>query len=127
MLKGTILIVEDKNEFRKIYGDRLRYDGYEVLDAPDGEAGLAVLNSRKVDLVVTDINMPKKDGFEVIKEMQQDEKLKRIPIFVMSVFDGGDYVTKSLSLGAVDYLVKGTHTPNQVSEKISKYLAQKSS
>ncbi len=122
MHKATILIAEDKDEFRTIYGDRLRFGGYDVLDASDGNQALEVLRANKVDLIITDINMPHKDGYELIKEVKADEKLKSIPIIVMSVFDQGDHLKKAIELGAVDYLVKGGVTPNAVNEKIASWL-----
>ncbi len=122
MNKGLILFVEDKDEFRKIYGDRLRFAGYDVAEAGDGEEALNFLKSKPANLVITDINMPKMDGFQLIKEMKMDDSLKNIPIIVMSVFDGGDHLKKAMDLGASDYLVKGMHTPNAVTEKIEKLM-----
>ncbi len=122
MNKGLILFVEDKDEFRKIYGDRLRFEGYDVAEAADGEEALHFLKSKPVNLVITDINMPKMDGYQLIKEIKTDDALKSIPILVMSVFDGGEHLKKALDLGAADYLVKGMHTPNAVTEKIEKLI-----
>lgn len=119
----TILIVEDKDEFRKIYGDRLRFGGYEVLDASDGNEALKVLEEKKVDLVITDLNMPNKDGYELIKDIRAGEKTKSIPVVVMSVFDQAEHLKQATDLGADDYLVKGMTTPNEVLEKIKKYIA----
>jgi CheY-like chemotaxis protein len=118
MTKGTVLIVEDKEEFRKIYGDRLRFGGFDVLDAADGNQALDVLHSKHVDLIITDINMPHKNGYELIAEIKADEKLKHIPVVVMSVFDQSEHLDKARTLGAVDFLVKGVTTPNTVLEKI---------
>lgn len=125
MHKGTILIVEDKDEFRKIYGDRFRFGGFDVLDASDGVQALEVLKSHPVDLVITDINMPNKDGYELISDIKTDEALKHIPVLVMSVFDTGEHLKKALSLGALDYLVKGMHSPNDVLSKVEKILSPK--
>ena len=123
MAKGTILIVEDKDEFRKIYGDRLRFAGYDVLDAKDGIEALEVLKNKKADVVITDINMPKKDGYELLADLKADANLKSIPVIVMSVFDQGDHLKKAVDLGAASYFVKGTITPNQVTEKIDSLVA----
>lgn len=124
MNKGTILIVEDKDEFRKIYGDRLRFAKYNVVDAVNGDEALKILRSEAVDLVITDINMPKKDGYELIQEMKTDDSLKQIPVIVMSVFDQGDHINKALKLGAADYLVKGMFTPNTVTEKVDALIGK---
>jgi CheY-like chemotaxis protein len=124
VMKGTILIVEDKHEFREIYGDRLRFGGYHVLDAGDGVEALEILKKNKVDLIMTDINMPNKDGFELIKDVRADLTNQAIPIIVMSVFDRGEHVEKANALGANEYLVKGRVTPNEVLEKIDKLLGK---
>ncbi|HYC34670.1 MAG TPA: response regulator [Candidatus Paceibacterota bacterium] len=126
MHNGTILITEDKDEFRTIYGDRLRFDHYDVLDAKNGVEALEILKNKKVDLIITDINMPEKDGYQLLAEVKADEKLKDIPVIVMTVFDEGEHVKKALELGAADYLVKGNHTPNDVAAKIAAILKSKS-
>lgn len=123
MAKQTILIVEDKSEFRKIYGDRLRFDGYDVKDAADGKEALKVLEENSVDLIITDINMPNMDGYELIQAVRANESTKDIPILVMSVFDQGEHVEKARALGATDYIVKGTRTPNAVTEKVKEILS----
>lgn len=123
MTKGTILIVEDKHEFRKIYGDRLRFGGYDVLEAGDGNEALDVVRSKKIDLIMTDINMPNKDGYALLSDLKADSKLKDIPVIVMSVFDQGEHLEKAKSLGAIDYLVKGRTTPNDVVGKIDSLIS----
>lgn len=125
MYKATILMAEDKNEFITIYGDRLRFAHFNVLTANNGEEALTVLRDKPVDILITDINMPKKDGYELIKDVRADEKLKHIPIIVMSVYDQGDHIKKALDLGADDYLVKGMVTPNALSEKVDALLVRK--
>lgn len=122
MERKKILIIEDKKEFRDIYGDRLRFGGFDILEAGDGGQALKLLSEQHVDLIMTDLNMPNMDGFEFITETKKDEKIKNIPIIVMSVFDRQDYVKKALELGANDYLVKGMHTPNDVLDKVKNLL-----
>lgn len=123
MEKVTILIVEDKAEFRTIYGDRLQFAGYEVIEASDGQEALKILESHQVALIMTDINMPNMDGYEFIAAVRAKENLKNIPILVLSVFDQAENLKKAKSLGATDYLVKGMHTPNAVLEKIKGMLS----
>ncbi len=124
MNKKTILVVEDKDQFRKIYGDRLRFGGYDVLDAADGNIALTVLASHHVDLIITDINMPNKDGYQLIEELRAHEKFRHVPILVMTVFDEVEHYQKAIALGANDYLVKGMHTPNAVLEKVHKVISE---
>src|SRR5262245_52446893 len=124
MHKGKILMVEDKDEFRTIYGDRLRFGGYDVVDAKNGKEALEKLAKGDIELVMTDINMPEMDGYELITAIRADEKLKALPIMVMSVFDSGEHLTKARELGANEYLIKGMSTPNAVIEKIDAMLTK---
>lgn len=123
--KAKILIIEDNEEFRKIYGDRLVFDGYEVLEAVDGEQGLLLMKKELPDLVLLDIVMPKKDGFEVLREMMQDKELKDIPVIVLSVLGEEKDIKKGLELGASDYTMKGFYSPNEILSKIRSLLARK--
>ena len=68
MSKGVILIVEDQQGFRRIYHDVLESDGYQVLEAADGEAGWLAAKEKKPNLILLDLGLPKIDGFEVLKE-----------------------------------------------------------
>lgn len=122
--KATILMAEDKDEFRKIYGDRLRFAGYKVLDASDGLKALEVIKTEKVDLVMTDINMPNMDGYRLTSELRSMEEYRNLPIIVMSVFDKGEHLTKALEAGANEYFVKGQYTPNDITTKIEALLAK---
>ncbi len=116
--KGTVLIIEDNQGFRKIYGDRLNYEGFVILEANDGEEGIKMLQTQPVDLVITDLNMPKMDGYAVIEAIRKDETFKTLPILVMSVFDTPEHFNRARELGANGYIVKGTQTPNEVTKKV---------
>lgn len=120
----TILIVEDQQNFRKIYADRLAREGYSVIEAANGVLGLAELARNKVDLVLLDIIMPEKNGDEVLAEMRNDPLYKDIPVVVLSVFDQHAHVEQMMNLGANAYLVKGMNTPNEVVKKINGLLGK---
>src|SRR5581483_10038709 len=112
MVKATILMAEDAPEFRRIYKDRLAVEGYHILEAADGEEALNLLHQHPVNLVMTDINMPHKDGFALLDAMKSDPSLKKVPVVVMSVFGEGEYTERAYQKGAADYLIKGMKTPN---------------
>ncbi len=122
--KGTILIADDREEFRKIYGDRLSFAGYNILEAQNGEEALKILEDKHPDLIISDINMPRMDGYQLIANIKAKDEIKNIPILVMSVFDQSEHLKKAVDLGAIDYLVKGTNTPNAVVEKVDALFAQ---
>ncbi len=120
--KGVILLADDKKEFRDIYGDRLRFAGYDVLEAEDGAQALKILGEKKPDLIISDINMPKMDGYDLITAIKINDTIKNTPIIVMSVFDQSEHFKKAMELGAADYLVKGVTTPNAFVEKVNAIL-----
>jgi CheY-like chemotaxis protein len=125
--RGVILIIDDNATFREIYRDSLLNDGYQVLEAPDGEEGLNILRKEHVDAVVCDMLMPKKSGMQVLEEMAADEKLKHIPVIALSVLGEHSDVEKAKKAGATEYLIKGMHGPIDVSLKLASILAPKTS
>ncbi|MEK7121932.1 MAG: response regulator, partial [Patescibacteria group bacterium] len=73
------------------------------------------------DLVLLDLLMPKKDGFEVLKEVMNNPELKNLPIIVLSNLGGDEDIKKALALGAKDYFVKTQHPMSEIVEKAKKY------
>jgi DNA-binding response OmpR family regulator len=124
MSKGTILIVEDQQGFRRIYHDVLVNDGYEVMEAQDGEEGWNMVKEHKPHLVLLDLGLPKVDGFEVLKRIRADAETKHIPIIIFSVLGEQKDVKKGLEMGANDYTVKGFYTPRQILSKIKGLMTQ---
>lgn len=124
MSKGTILIVEDQQGFRRIYHDVLAHEGYEVLEAEDGEAGWEAVKAKKPNLVLLDLGLPKIDGFEVLKRIKADPATQSIPVIIFSVLGEQKDVKKGLELGANDYTVKGFYTPRQILSKIKNLINQ---
>lgn len=122
--KAKILIIEDAPEFREIYRDRLTFDGYKVLEAVDGKEGLEMMKKEMPDLVLLDIIMPKKGGYEVLTEMMKDQQLKDIPVIIFSVLGEEKDIKKGLGLGASDYTIKGMYSPNDILSKVSSLLAR---
>jgi two-component system, chemotaxis family, chemotaxis protein CheY len=121
----SVLIVYDSSVMRKIVERSLRQAGIEigqVYEAGNGVEALAVLNERKVNLVLCDINMPGMDGLEFVKQLPTVEKAKGVP-FVMITTEGSEgHVVQALSAGARGYIRK-PFTPDQVKEHIVPVLA----
>ncbi|HJT23628.1 MAG TPA: response regulator [bacterium] len=124
MSKGTILLVEDQQGFRRIYHDVLEHEGYEVVEAQDGEEGWQMAKSHKPHLVLLDLGLPKIDGYEVLKRIRADAETKNIPVIIFSVLGEQKDVKKGLELGANDYTVKGFYTPRQILSKIKGLMSQ---
>jgi len=120
--KGVILIVEDQEGFRRIYEDLLSYEGYEVLTAEDGEKGWKLAHEKRPDLILLDLGLPVKDGFEVLRLLKGEETTKSIPVVIFSVMGEQQDITKALGMGADDYTVKGFYTPRQILGKVEGFI-----
>jgi len=117
-----ILIIEDEEILSALLDKKLREIGYETALAPDGEEGLKKIKEVKPDLILLDIIMPKKGGFEVLEEMQKDEEMKKIPVVIISNSGQPVEVSRALDLGVKDYLIKTQFDPAEVIEKVNKQL-----
>ena len=119
---SKILFVEDEPSLQKAISEVLTQEGYKVLGAADGEEGLKKAKEEKPNLILLDLILPKKDGFEVLKELKADEKLKDIPVIVLTNLEGVGDVEKALELGATTYLVKANYKLEDVVNKIKELL-----
>ncbi len=117
-----ILFIENESNLRQTIEEALTQEGCDVLCALDGEEGLETLKKEKPDLVLLDLILPKKDGFEILREIKEIKELKDIPVIVLTDLDGIGDVEKALSLGAATYLVKANCEPKDVLEKIQQIL-----
>jgi DNA-binding response OmpR family regulator len=118
-----ILFVEDEPNLQKAIGELLKQEGFEIFGAFDGVQGLEMAKKEKPDLILLDLILPKKDGFEVLKELKADDKLKGIPVIILSNLEGTGDVEKALELGATTYLVKANYELNDVLSLIKNNLS----
>ena len=119
-----ILLVEDEDLLIEVLEKRLLKEGYEVVIARDGEEGLSKMREMdpKPDLILLDIIMPKKDGYEVMEEMKKDENLKNIPVMVISNSGQPVELDKAKELGAKDWIIKTDFNPDEVVEKVKRLI-----
>lgn len=120
--KGNILLVEDDAFIAGMYQTKLSMLGYTVRVASDGEEGWTMLTSEPPDLLLLDIVLPKRDGFEILAAARKDPKLKSLPILLLTNLGQKPDVQHGLELGANDYVIKAHFTPSEVVEKIEKVL-----
>lgn len=119
-----ILIIEDEEIILSLLEKKLSREGYEVSSAGDGQEGLKMMRELSPDLILLDIIMPRMGGFEVMEEMQKDEKLKKIPIIVVSNSGQPVEVGRAQALGAKDWLIKTVFDPQEVLDKVVKQIGR---
>jgi len=119
---ASILIVEDEELIRNLCTDFLEIKGYKVETAENGQKGLDYLNDKRPDIILLNINIPKFGGKEFLKIIKADNKLRSIPVLLMS---GGivqdDKIAECLSLGAVGCIEKA-NSPVEVKNNIEMIL-----
>ena len=120
--KKTILIVEDDKFLRELISRKLSGEGFDALEAVDGEEGIKKIKEGKPDLVLLDLILPGIDGFEFLAKAREDPETSSIPIIILSNLGQREEVDKGLKLGAVDYLIKAHFTPGEIIEKIKNVL-----
>jgi two-component system alkaline phosphatase synthesis response regulator PhoP len=117
-----ILLIEDEELIYSLLQKKLTQAGYDVTVAINGDEGLTKMREIKPDLILLDIIMPQKDGFSVMEEIQKDKELQRIPIIVISNSGQPVELNRAKELGAKDWLIKTDFDPNEVLEKVKKYI-----
>lgn len=118
----TILIIEDDKFLRQLISQKLSKEGYEIIEAVDGEEGAEKVKETKPDLVLLDLILPGIDGFEVLSQIKRDEALNSIPVIILSNLGQREDIERGVNLGAADYLIKAHFTPGEIIEKIRRIL-----
>lgn len=117
-----ILLVEDDAFFQKFYAFKLAEIGYQVVNAVDGEDGILKLQQEMPNLVLLDLIMPKKDGFEVLTARQANPILLQIPVIVFSTLGQEEDVKRAIILGANDYINKSFFDFDSLLGKIQAFI-----
>lgn len=123
MNKIKILLVEDDEVLSKVVYEELTEAGFESFQAHDGEAGLALAREKRPDLILLDIMLPKKNGFDVLEVLKKSPDTKEIPVIMLTMLGSDDDIKKGLHLGANDYIVKSQHALPEIIEKIKNFFA----
>lgn len=103
---SKVMIVEDDDSLREIYGIRLTAEGYAVVSAHDGEDALAVAVRERPDLIISDVMMPKISGFDMLDILRSTPETQNIKVIMMTALSSEDQRQRGESLGADRYLVK---------------------
>jgi len=120
--RPELLLIEDDRAIARMYQLSLADFGYEVNIARDGESGLNEIRSRRPDVVLLDVRLPRMDGIEVLQRLRDDPELRRTKVIMLSNQGVDEIVQSSLKLGAVDYVTKATVTPRELAQVIARHL-----
>lgn len=101
-----IMAVDDSKTMRDMVGFTLRKAGFDVLEAEDGQRALSVLEKTKVDLVITDINMPNMDGITLVGRLRALAAFRSTPILILTTEGGDDKKAQGRAAGATGWIVK---------------------
>ena len=128
MALRNILVIDDSDALRRVLIKYLQIKFYcNLLEAENGKEGLRIVssNKKKIDLILCDFMMPVMDGFSFMKMLKENTEYNKIPIIFLTSKNDKDTVTKCISQGASDFIVK-PYELNSVSKKISKYITPRS-
>ncbi len=117
-----ILIVEDEDFLIKALVDNFEIEGFTVESAVNGEDAMNKVSKQKPDMVLLDLLLPKKGGFDVLKELKANPEWNLIPVIVLSNLGGDEQIKRALEMGADDYFVKSQHPIEEVIQKVKQVL-----
>ena len=122
----TVLVVDDSPVMRSFIRRVMTLSGFEVgqcYEAADGEEALARLKEHDVDVILTDINMPKMNGEELLRQLESDQRLRSVPALVISTDATKQRILRMLSLGAEGYMTK-PFSPEALREELERILGE---
>lgn len=120
--RKKILMIEDDSFIVKMYRTKFEDLGFLFRDASTGDKGIDLARREKPNLIVLDIVLPQKDGFQVLRDIKKDSELSSVPVLLLSNLGQQEEVEKGLALGAEDYIIKAHFTPSEVIERVRKML-----
>jgi CheY-like chemotaxis protein len=120
--KRRILVVDDSLTSRTLERNILTTAGYEVDTANDGEMGWQALSAGDYDLLVTDVQMPKLDGIELLTRVRADARLRYLPVILVTSLDRSSDLARGTAAGADEYIVKGRFDQRQLLEAVARLL-----
>ncbi len=122
--KRTILLVEDDTFLAGMYVTKLELEGFRVILASDGDQAVALAKREKPQLMLLDVVIPKKSGFDVLREVKADEDMKSITVILLTNLGQKEDVQKGFKLGASDYLIKAHFMPSEVVAKVKRLVRE---
>lgn len=121
----TVLLVDDDLTLREMYEERLKVEGFIIVQATNGEEALDKAKEVKPNIILLDIMMPKINGFDVLRKLKADSLLKEVPVIVLTALIQDVDRVQGKKLGAADYIVKSETMPGEVIAKIKNAIGEK--
>jgi CheY-like chemotaxis protein len=121
---AKILIAEDERDIRDLIKFTLGFGGYEVVDASNGEEAVEAAKREIPDLILMDVRMPRKTGYEACAEIKADPRLKDIPVIFLSAKGQDAEIQAGLEAGATEYLLK-PFAPDELIKRIQTVLGRR--
>ena len=121
-MSKKILFIEDESALQRALTQVLTEEGYQMLSALDGEIGLSLARKEMPDLILLDIVLPRKNGWQVLEELKRDPATRDIKVVVLSNLEGNEDIERALNAGATTYLVKTNYQLDEVAEKVKQIL-----
>lgn len=115
-----ILIIEDEKPMARALELKLAHAGFDAISAPDGESGLAMLETQSVALILLDLVMPKVDGFKVLEALK--EKKNKTPVMVLTNLSQEEDEKRAKALGAEEFFIKSNTPIATIVEKVAQFL-----
>ena len=116
-----ILIAEDDRDIRELIAISLRYAGYEVVSAADGQQAVDLTIEEKPDLIMLDVRMPRLTGFQALEQIKDQPEFEDVPVVILSAKGQENEIQSGLDLGASQYILK-PFAPDELIEKIGQIV-----
>jgi len=123
MASQRILVADDDPITARFLASLLESEGYQVLLAEDGDQAVALAREHRPDLILCDLVMPYRDGFEVLRALRSDGAHTRVPVIILSMKDREEDIVRGLEEGAEDYVIKPFHA-RELLVRIRKHLGR---
>ena len=120
--KFKIALIEDDLAIVQMYRVKFENEGYDVAVAGDGEAGLALIDSQRPDIILLDLMMPNMNGLEVLKALKDSGLRDKTKVVVLTNVGDSEAATDAYDFGADDYIIKADLTPKEVADRIKQLL-----
>ena len=120
--KTSILIIEDDPALSKMYQEKFTHEGFDAFVANDGQAGLNMALTKKPSCILLDMMLPKYSGMDVLSQLRQDKNGADTTVICLSNKTEREHMERALKFGVKEYLAKAMYTPEEVVERVKKYL-----